>query len=106
MGISPAEDGSCADSFAYAIQSLCKCPGVKAGSCPGICCNGFILAQPDLGTELLGITCVVFDQYLRGIPCDTTCDPGLASNGFKDICKCKVKVKPGQNMGSGGGGGG
>ena len=30
MGISPAVDGSCADSFAYAIQSLCKCPGVKA----------------------------------------------------------------------------
>ena len=105
MGISPAVDGSCADSFAYAIQSLCKCPGVKAGSCPGICRPGFILAQPDQGTELFGITCSVFDQFLRGEPGDTTCDAGMASSGFKGICKCKVKVKPDQNMGGGGVGG-
>ena len=42
---------------------------------------------------------------MRGEPGDTTCDAGMASSGFKGICKCKVKVKPDQNMGGGGVGG-
>ena len=87
-------DGSCDDFFTYAIQVVCRCPRVKAGSCPGICNTGYILDQPDLGTPFLGLTCSVVDQLLRGTPGVTNCDSEFANSGIKEFCICKVNVKP------------
>jgi hypothetical protein len=104
-GISTS-DGIFGDPLTHAFQVICRCPRVKAGSCPGICNTGFILAEPNGGSELFGITCSVLNQLLRGIPGDTTCDTDLSISGIRQFCKCKVKVPNGQNMGGGGGVGG
>jgi hypothetical protein len=98
------DDDTCDDNFDHAIQVVCGCPKVKAGSCPGICKTGFILAEPNLPTdEFEGLTCSVVDQLFRGKPGETICETDLARNNIEVVCKCKEKVKPGQNMGGGAG---
>ena len=101
--IDNSNDEFCVDSLVHAFQSVCGCPGIKAGSCPGICNSGQFLAEPDLGTPSDGLTCSVVDQFLRGTPGDTIC-PGVGGDP-KVFCTCKVKVTHGQNMGGGGVGG-
>jgi hypothetical protein len=97
------DDDTCDDNFDHAIQVVCGCPKVKAGSCPGICKTGFILAQPNKPVyDFDGATCAVVDQQFRGIP-GNTCGANLAKSGIDETCECKEKVKPGQNMGGGAG---
>ena len=99
--IDASDDAACEIDTYHAFQVVCGCPMVKAGSCPGICNTGSILAQPGLGTQYDGITCSVVDQYLRKIPGDTSCDTGLANIGIEKFCTCKVKGAHGQNMDGG-----
>lgn len=101
IGFSPE---LCVSEYAYAVQYICGCVGVKPGRCPGICESGSVLTIPDQPTALLGATCRAINQYLKGKPGDTTC-PDIVSFNYKEVCLCKAKVPQSpNNMGGGGGG--
>ena len=92
----------CDGNFVYAFRVACGCPGIMAGSCPGICKTGSILSQPEHASPFESIICLVADQILRGTPGDSTC-PDFGMSNIQDVCLCKkVKVTHSQNMGSGG----
>jgi hypothetical protein len=67
-----AED--CVEFQQYGFASVCGCPGIEAGPCPGLCPDGSEIGLPDFALPVgEGITCSFFDLLAKGTSNETVC---------------------------------
>ena len=79
----------CRYIFDQGYAFFCGCPGVEAGSCPGLCPDGSNITSPE--EEYFGITCAVLDQVFKGVRNESIC---IQNDSFyaeaRSICGCKT----------------
>ena len=87
-----------------ALKFVCRCPGVKAGPCHGICDGGEIITNPTNSVVEGGDNCFILDQRIKGRLYETTCP--IFNSDFQDYCGCLLPptaaptVKVIHNMGA------
>jgi hypothetical protein len=80
----------CKFIFDTGYAFLCRCPGVKAGLCPGLYPDGSNVTSPELVIDSFGSTCAVLDQIIKGICIESIYE--IDADSYADariMCGCK-----------------
>lgn len=70
----------------YGYSWVCGCPGVEAGTCPGLCPDGSAVGLPDHILEGSNITCSFFDLLAKGTSDENVCSAYQQIG--KAYCEC------------------